>query len=310
VNPVIAALTVASLSAVAVAGVAAGFRRRDPVLIEGPTDPLEDRRLTLLRSLADLEESWRSGALDETEYVRLRRETEGGIARLLRAIDARSIAAQWSAITRDGRRASFRAAVGDTAASGGDVVPVPASGRVPPWVVAVLLVGTVGSVVVTGLLRNAEPEVSPTAPSVAGDDPYAFFEDRVERQPNDVAARLDLAHRYLDAGRIEESLAEYAVVLELDPDDAEANAHVGMILYLSDRPESALESVDRALEAAPDYPEALFFRGVIQLCGLDRPNASIASFERYLEAAPFGAERETVQDLIADAEEGATDRCR
>jgi hypothetical protein len=68
--------------------------------------------------------------------------------------------------------------------------------------------------------------------------------------------------------------------------------------------------VDRALEAAPDYPEALFFRGVIQLCGLDRPNASIVSFERYLEAAPFGAERETVQDLIADAEEGATDRCR
>ena len=309
-NPVIAALTVASLSAVAVAGVAAGFRRRDPVLIEGPVEPLEDRRLTLLRSLADLEESWKSGALEETEYVRLRRETDGRMARLLRAIDARAIAAQGSAITRDGRRASFRAAVGESAPSGGDVVPVPASGRMPPWVVAVLLVGTVGSVVVTGLLRDAEPEVSPAAPSVAGDDPFAFFEDRVERQPNDVAARLDLAHRYLDAGRIEEALAEYAVVLELDPDDAEANAHVGMILYLSDRPESALKTVDRALETAPDYPEALFIRGVIQLCGLDRPNASIASFERYLEAAPFGAERGTVQDLIADAERGVTARCR
>jgi hypothetical protein len=310
VNPVIAALAVASLSAVAVAGLAAGFRRRHPVLIEGPVDPLEDRRLTLLRSLADLEESWRSGALDETEYVRLRRETEGGMARLLRAIDARAIAAQGSAIARNGGPASFRAAEGDTAASGGDVVPVPASGRVPPWVVAVLLVATVGSVVVTGLLRDAEPRSSPAAPSVAGDDPFAFFEDRVERQPNDVAARLDLAHRYLDAGRIEEALAEYAVVLELDPDDAEANAHVGMILYLSDRPDDAMNSVDRALETAPNYPEALFIRGVIQLCGLDRPNASIGSFERYLEAAPFGAERGTVQDLIADAEEGATDRCR
>ncbi|MGH2527470.1 MAG: hypothetical protein ACRDG2_12065, partial [Actinomycetota bacterium] len=87
-NPVVAALTVASLSAVAAAGVVAGFRRRDPVLIEGPVDPLEDRRLTLLRSLADLEESWWSGALDETEHVRLRRETERGMARLLRAIDA------------------------------------------------------------------------------------------------------------------------------------------------------------------------------------------------------------------------------
>jgi cytochrome c-type biogenesis protein CcmH/NrfG len=289
VNPVIAALTVASLSAVAVTGVAAGFRRRDPVLIEGPVDPLEERRLTLLRSLADLEESWKSGALEETEYVRLRRETEGRMARLLRAIDAR---------------------VGESATSAGDVVSVPASGRVPPWVVAVLLVATVGSVVVTGLLRDAEPAASPAAPNAGGDDPFAFFEDRVERQPNDVAARLDLAHRYLDAGRIEEALAEYAVVLERDPDDAEANAHVGMILYLSDRPDDAMNSVDRALETAPDYPEALFIRGVVQLCGLDRPNASIASFERYLEAAPFGAERPIVQDLIADAERGATARCR
>lgn len=306
-NPVVAVLTVASLSAVAVAGVVAGFRRRDPVLIEGPVDPLEDRRRTLLRSLADLEESWRSGALDETEYVRLRRETERRLARLLRAIDARSIVTEGSAITRDGRPASFRAAVGESTPSGGDVVPVPASGRVPPWVVAVLLVGTVGSVVVTGLLRDAE---SPAAPSVAGDDPFAFFEDRVDRQPNDVAARLDLAHRYLDAGRIEEALAEYAVVLERDPDDAEANAHLGMILYLSDRPDDAMNSVDRALETAPDYPEALFIRGVIQLCGLDRPHASIASFARYLEAAPFGAERGTVQDLIADAERGVTVRCR
>jgi hypothetical protein len=309
VNPVIAALTVASLSAVAVAGVAAGFRRRHPVLIEGPVDPLEDRRLTLLRSLADLEESWRSGALGEKEYVRLRRETEGTMARLLRAIDARSIAAQGSATTRDGR-ASFRAAVGDSAASAGDVVPVPASGRVPSWVVAVLLLATAGSVVLTGLLRDVEPGASPAAPSAAGDDPFAYFEDRVERQPNDVAARLDLAHRYLDAGRIEEALAEYVVVLELDPDDAEANAQVGMILYLSDRPDDAMNSVDRALETAPNYPEALFIRGVIQLCGLDRPNASIASFERYLDAAPFGAERTIAQDLIADAGEGATDRCR
>ena len=40
-------------------------------------------------------------------------------------------------------------------------------------------------------------------------------------QPNDLAARLDLAHRYLDVGMIEESLSQYAVALDLDPDDAE-----------------------------------------------------------------------------------------
>jgi regulator of sirC expression with transglutaminase-like and TPR domain len=80
-----------------------------------------------------------------------------------------------------------------------------------------------------------------------------------------------------------------------------------MILYLADRPEEALDSVDRSLATDPDYPEALFFRGVILLRGLDRPAEGIVAFERYLEAAPFGAERQTVQELIAEAEAALTE---
>jgi tetratricopeptide (TPR) repeat protein len=298
VNPFAALLAVAALTAVAAAGVAAGFRRRDPVAIEGPADPLEDRRLSLLRSLADLDEARAAGALEDAQYGRLRRETESRMARLLRAIDGRSVAR-----AGDGNGEPVAVTADATA-----IVRVPASGRVPPWAVASLLIATVMSVVVAGLLRDTEPAPS-TARTATTGDPFAFFEDRVREHPEDLAARLDLAHRYLDAGRIDEALAEYAVALELDPDDAEARAHVGMILYLSGRPEDALASVDRALETSPDYPEALFFRGVILLCGLDRPAASIAPFEAYLAAAPFGLERSTVGSLLADAERGITSQC-
>jgi tetratricopeptide (TPR) repeat protein len=157
------------------------------------------------------------------------------------------------------------------------------------------------AVAVTGLLREAEPAAVDSAPA-ASDDPFAGFEPRGRDPPNDLAARLDLAHRYLDAGRIEEALDEYAVALELDPDDAEAHAHIGLILYASHQPEEALASVDRALETAPGYPEALFIRGAILLRGLDRPAEAIEAFEAYLAAAPFGEERGTAQQLIAEAE--------
>ena len=128
----------------------------------------------------------------------------------------------------------------------------------------------------------------------------------MEEHPDDLAARLDLAHRYLDAGMVEDALSEYAVALELDPDDAEALAHVGIILYQNGRPEEALESVDRALSTDPRYPEELFIRGVILLRGLDRPGDAISAFETYLDAAPFGVERQTAKDLIAEAR-AATD---
>lgn len=290
-NPFVAALAVAALAAVAAAGVTAGFRRRDPLPVEPLADPLEDRRVALLRSLADLEEARASGVLDDADYRRLRGDTEGRIARLLRAID--------------GRRSPHRAVapVGGTVAleieAPGRSVRTP--GRVPPWAVGILLASTVLAVAVTGLLREAEPAAVDSAPTVTDDDPFAFFERRVRDHPNDLAARLDLAHRYLDADRIEEALDEYAVALELDPDDAEAHAHIGLILYAS-RPQAALASVDRALETAPNYPEALFIRGAILLRGLDRPKEAIEAFEAYLAAAPFGQERGTAQQLIAEAE--------
>jgi tetratricopeptide (TPR) repeat protein len=168
-----------------------------------------------------------------------------------------------------------------------------------------LIGGTVLAVVVASLARDAEPQLRASTPQVS-DDPLGFFERRVKEHPDDLAARLDLASRYLDAGMVEDALSEYAVALELDPDDAEALAHVGIILYQNGRPEEALRSVDRALSTDPRYPEGLFIRGVILLRGLDRPEDAIAAFETYLDAAPFGAERQTAKDLIAEAR-AATD---
>jgi tetratricopeptide (TPR) repeat protein len=291
VNPVLAFVSVAGLALVAAAGVVAGYRRRDPLPVEPFADPLEDRRVALLRSLSDLEDAHATGVLEDEDYARLRGDTEGRMARLLRAIDERRLR------TERGRGDPRPAPASDGEAA---AIRARAPGRVPPWAVATLLAATVGAVVLAGLLRDTE--AAPAAGAITGtEDPFAFFERRVREHPGDLAARLDLAHRYLDAGRIEESLAEYAVALQLDPDGAEAHANVGLILFLSDRPRQALASVDRALETSPDYPEALFFRGVILLRGLDRPADAIGSLERYLDAAPFGAERVTAEDLIDEA---------
>lgn len=290
-NPLVAAVAVAALAAVAAAGVTAGFRRRDPLPVEPLADPLEDRRVALLRSLADLEEAHASGVLEDADYRRLRGDTESRIARLLRAIDGRR--PPRPAVATDGGAVALEVEAPDR--------PGRTTGRVPPWAVAILLASTVLAVAVTGLLREAEPAAVESAPATS-DDPFAFFEQRVRDHPNDLAARLDLAHRYLDANRVEEALEEYAVALELDPDDAEAHAHIGLILYASHQPEEALASVDRALETAPGYPEALFIRGAILLRGLDRPEEAIEAFEAYLAAAPFGQERGTAQQLIAEAE--------
>ena len=292
-NPIAVSFAVAGLALVAGAGVIAGFLRQAPAPVEPLADPLDDRREALLRSLADLEETHASGALDDAVYLRLREQTEGRMARVLRALDRRDAGPSVSTTT---------VSLGDAQAGGGRASAAEPR-RVPPWAVAVLIGGTVLAVVVASLARDAEPQLRASTPQ-ASDDPLGFFERRVREHPDDLAARLDLAHRYLDAGMVEDALSEYAVALELDPDDAEALAHVGIILYQNGRPEEALRSVDRALSTDPGYPEGLFIRGVILLRGLDRPEEAISAFETYLHVAPFGVERQSAKDLIAEARAG------
>ena len=125
-NPIAVAFAVAGLALVAGVGVIAGFLREAPAPVEPLADPLDDRREALLRSLADLEEAHASGALDEAGYLRLREQTVGRMARVLRALDR-----------RDAAPGSATAVAHEDAPAGGGRRSASELRRVPPWAVAV-----------------------------------------------------------------------------------------------------------------------------------------------------------------------------
>ncbi len=115
-----------------------------------------------------------------------------------------------------------------------------------------------------------------------------------------VAARLDLAQRYLEAGDAKSAVAQYLAVLELAPRNAEAQANLGFVLFQAGRAEDGLRIVEQALAADPNNPEALYFKGVILLRGLHRPADATVAFRAYLDAAPFGSHRAEVETLLRE----------
>lgn len=270
------------------------FRRGGVPDIEVPPDPFDERRMSLLLSIKDLEVARASGDLEEQEYEKLRLETEARLIRVLKIIEERS---------KDGLVTSAGAKQRDSR-----------WGSIPRWAGAVFVTVSILAVTTAGLVRSMtdRPEgatftgsFSESAGSGGGKTPLAFFEARVQANPRDVAARLDLAHRYLDAGRVGEAIQEYTSALDLDPNNAEAHAHMGLLLYMTGRTDSALKAVERALSADPRYPEALFFKGVILLKGLNQPAPAREALQMYLELAPFGAEIEKARQYIKEAEASA-----
>jgi tetratricopeptide (TPR) repeat protein len=297
---VIWAVLIASavLVGVAAAGILRPFGASVEPGLERQPDPLEDERSSLLRALKDLDAERAQGSLSEEDYRALRSETERRAVAVLRALDARDGAGELAGELKELRPTS-------------SVVGGPEAGsrwrsRRTISLLVAAAVAAVAAVALVGAVHARSGDAAITGFGTQGDqDPLAFFEQRVRDHPNDVAARLDLGSRYLQAGNVPGAVTQYLAALELDPHNAEAHANLGWVLYQAGKPDEAMAAEDQALQADPGYAEALYFKGVILLKGLNRPRDAAEAFEAYLAAAPFGSLRDEVEQLLSQARSGS-----
>ena len=287
---VVVILASALLAGVAAAGVLRPFgARRAVIRLDPQADPLEDERAGLLRALRDLDEERGRGALSDEDHRALRTDTERRAVSVLRALEARDGAGTLGAGLRE-----LRPATAEPRA--------PRSTRARAVAVGMgVALAVVAAVALTSAVRSRDAGSGITG---SNQDPLAFFEQRVRDHPNDVAARLDLASRYLDAGNVPGAVAQDLEALRLDPTNAEAHADLGWVLYEAGKPDDALRAEEQALQADPQYAEAMYFQGVILLRGLDRPADAAVAFRAYLAAAPFGSHRDDAQQLLAQTTTG------
>jgi tetratricopeptide (TPR) repeat protein len=279
-------LASAVLAGVGVAGVLAPLVRSGRPVERGP-DPLEEERRRLMRSLHELEEERLGDELPATAYRELRDETEFRAVAVLRALEAQHGAGAAGRPERIGPTAPRDRRPGRTALT--------------VLVGAAVLAATVP--LLAGAIRDRDPGQPITGGALASDT-LAFFQQRVRDHPRDLAARLDLARRFMSAGDVRSAVEQYLTALQLDPRNPEARANLGFLLYQAGQPGDGLKQVEEALDVEPGYPEGLYFKGVILLRGLDRPGEAAEALRAYLEAAPFGSRRAEVERLLGEAERG------
>lgn len=295
----------AVLAGVAAAGVLWPFGRNRHLTLERLADPLEDERVSLLRSLRELDAERAAGALAEEDYLELRGETRARAVAVLRALEAREGTGELAVGLRELR--SPGASNGQAARRAGRrsvrALPALVAGLVLVGVIVPLLISAMGDRTsgdpFTGGVQMPDPPGDPTS--------VPFREQRVQDHPQDIAARLDLAQAYQESGNVDAAVGQYLAALAIDPDSAEAHAQLGFLVYQAGRPEEGLVEVERALAVEPDYPEALYFKGVILLNGLRRPAEAAEPFRAYLENSPFGARRAEVEDLLERAAEATAE---
>jgi tetratricopeptide (TPR) repeat protein len=158
------------------------------------------------------------------------------------------------------------------------------------------------TILLVSAVSSRHPGQAITGNSVAGAASVTAAEAQVRRNPRDVSAHLALAEAYAAAGAGQAAAVEYLAVTRLDPTNAEANTNLALLAFEVGQPAQGKIMVDRVLAANPNYPEALYVRGLIDLIGLRQPKAAERDFSAYLAVAPFGAHRTAAATLLVLAQ--------
>ena len=87
----------------------------------------------------------------------------------------------------------------------------------------------------------------------------AEMEAVVAENPDIVGMRMALAELYVEEGDVSKALDHYMIVIEIEPENAEALTRVGWLTSVSGEPELAEPFFERALVINPDYPQAYWF---------------------------------------------------
>ena len=280
-----------------------------------PSD--EVRRRELLRQLRDLDDDLASGKLGAADHDRLAGPVEREAAAILRRARGGSAGARGPAAaavkarpapTRDGRAAPKRwrrRTVTAIALGGGAAgVTLLLLGAVTPRAAG----QTISGDQVGGGGASSSPVAPPPSTGADGSGQQATPEQvaaidaaaqRVKQNPKDVSAHLALAEAYAAGGANQLAAVEYLAVTNLDPANAEADTALAQLAYAAGQPQQAKTLLDAALAAHPNYPEALYARGLVLLVALHQPKAAEKDLKAYLAVAPFGAERTQAETLLA-----------
>jgi DNA-binding winged helix-turn-helix (wHTH) protein/tetratricopeptide (TPR) repeat protein len=108
------------------------------------------------------------------------------------------------------------------------------------------------------------------------------FKRAIELNPKSSRAHDGYAHCLIEMGKVEESLVECELALELEPLDLEINQHLGWYFLFARQPHKAIEQLLKTVALGPDFFRARVLLGIAYEQKRDLPRA-IAEFIRATE---------------------------
>lgn len=133
------------------------------------------------------------------------------------------------------------------------------------------------------------------------DKAIAEYERAVELDPSDPNPHNNLGIIYKQQGEFDQAIAEYEKAIALDPGDPKPHNNLGNVYKQQGEFDQAIAEYEKALEVDPNYATAHLSLGLLY-AQQEMPDEAIVAFETYLQCWPDAANREQVEEWLAELE--------
>lgn len=241
--------------------------------------------------LTELEFDFQSSKLSESDYYTLRREIEAKGVSVLQQLSALTLAPKVKPQVTQAKQSNTSK---DPAASS----------RFKRWQlitggVFLLLFGLSLGVMLTKSIRPRQGE---------GDTMTGDFMTGTTPMGGETAAALAEGKQAFERQEYPKAIEAFKKVLAADAGHPEAHSYMGFILMQAGHGDGAMLAFDKALARAPNFPMALWGKGMVLYQDKKDFAGARAIFERLLAMVPPGEERNEITKVLAEipAAGGAT----
>jgi len=129
--------------------------------------------------------------------------------------------------------------------------------------------------------------------------------EKLKTNPNDATTLNQLGILYRATHQFKEAEGYFEKSLEIDPKNADVRTDLASCLYYTGDADGALAQLNKALTYDPKHAGALMNIGIIKWKAKNDVPGAVAAWEKLLKLNPDFKQKDAVQRMIADAQQGA-----
>lgn len=151
---------------------------------------------------------------------------------------------------------------------------------------------------------DASAPQSPEAMKRMAEKQVAPLLEQLKSSPNDAGTLAKVAQYYIAAGQFGDAVTYYEKSVAIKP-AAETLTQLAGAYYYSGATDKSVDALNRALQADPKYPNALYDLGMLKWKAQGDVKGAVECWQRLLKTNPDYPRRAEVQKMIDRAKEHA-----